>query len=267
MDTLARGQGALLSGDHGTTLARADVAGCRIDRLDMAGTLARCEELIATPGAAQHIAINAAKFVAMQADPTLRAIIEECELVSADGQSIVWASRLLGDPLPARVAGIDLMQELLALAEQRGYSVYFLGARQDVLDRALERIRDRHPDLRIAGAHDGYFRDDEASDVAEEVRAARPDILFVAMSSPKKEFWLSRYGRRVEVPFVMGVGGSIDVLAGKTQRAPRLLQRVGLEWAFRLAQEPRRLFHRYRVTNMRFVRLVATELVGRRRGL
>ena len=244
---------------------RAEVAGCRIDRLDMAGTVARCEELIATPGVAQHVAINAAKLVAMQEDPELREIIEECEVVSADGQSIVWASRILGDPLPTRVAGIDLMQELLAVGERRGYAVYLLGARQEVLEQALERIHAHHPDLRVAGSRNGYFSDDEAAVVAEQIRAARPDILFVAISSPKKEYWLSRYGRQLEVPFVMGVGGSVDVLAGRTQRAPRLLQRVGLEWAYRLAQEPRRLFRRYLVTNARFVLLVAAELRARRR--
>ena len=244
---------------------RAEVAGCRIDRLDMAETVARCEELIRGGGVTQHVAINAAKVVAMHGDPDLRAIIDGCELVSADGQSIVWASRILGDPLPTRVAGIDLMQELLAVAERRGYGVYFLGARQEVLDRALERIRARHPSLRVVGARDGYFADHEAGQVAEGVRAARPDILFVAISSPKKEYWLSRYGRQLDVPFVMGVGGSVDVLAGMTRRAPPLLQRMGLEWAYRLAQEPRRLFRRYLVSNVRFGWLVAADLAARRR--
>ena len=107
---------------------RAVVLGCRIDRMDMAQTLARCEELIARREFAQHVAINAAKLVAMQRDPELRRIVEACELVSADGQAVVWASRLLGDPLPERVAGIDLMQELFALAERRGFRVFILGA-------------------------------------------------------------------------------------------------------------------------------------------
>ena len=238
------------------TADRALVAGCRVDRLSMAQTVARCEELIGTPGVAQHVAINAAKVVSMQDDPALREIVSRCEIVSADGQSIVWASRILGDPLPARVAGIDLMQELLGLAERQGHRVYFLGARQEVLDRALERIRQRHPELRIAGARDGYFSDDEADAVAEAVRAAAPDILFVAMSSPRKEYWLSRYGRQIDVPFVMGVGGSVDVLAGVTRRAPEVLQRMGLEWAYRLAQEPRRLLRRYVESNARFGWLV-----------
>lgn len=244
--------------------SRAEILNCQIDRLDMAQTLARCEELIAKRDFAQHVAINAAKLVAMQDDPELRAIIERCEIVSADGQAVVWASRMLGDPLPERVAGIDLMQELLALAERQGFRVFILGAKSDVLSTAVERIHERHPNLQLAGARDGYFTDDEFAAVAEEVRAARADILFVAISSPKKEYWLGRYGRHIDVPFVMGVGGSIDVLSGLTQRAPRLMQRVGLEWLYRLAQEPRRLWRRYAVTNFRFALLVGQAVMRRR---
>jgi N-acetylglucosaminyldiphosphoundecaprenol N-acetyl-beta-D-mannosaminyltransferase len=176
----------------------------------------------------------------MQHDPELRRIVDACELVSADGQSVVWASRLLGDPLPERVAGIDLMQELLALAERRGFRVFILGAKPEVLEMARRRILAQHPRLQLVGTRDGYFSEAEAEEakVAEEIRDARPDILFVAMSSPRKEYWLARYGRTIDVPFVMGVGGAIDVVAGITQRAPGPFQRLGLEWAYRLAQEP-----------------------------
>ena len=244
---------------------RAEVLGCQIDRLDMDQTLLRCESLISRGEFAQHVAINAAKLVAMHRDPEMRAIINRCELVSADGQSVVWASRLLGDPLPERVAGIDLMDNLLALAEHRGYRVYVLGAKQEVLERAVERIVERHPRLTMAGMHHGYFSDDEATSVAEEIRATRPDILFVAMSSPKKEYWLGDHGRRLGVPFVMGVGGSVDVMAGITPRAPSAMQRLGLEWLFRVMQEPRRLWRRYAVTNWRFVAMLVVAMVRRRR--
>ena len=243
---------------------RAEVLGCRIDRLDMASTLARIEQLIAERGFAQHVAINAAKVVAMQADPEMKAIVEQCEIVSADGQSVVWASRLLGDPLPERVPGVDLMAELLALAERRGLRVFILGARPEVLERAGEVLRERHPALQLAGMRDGYFADEEAAQVAEEVRAARPDILFVAITSPRKEYWLGRYGRRIDVPFVMGVGGSVDVLAGVTRRAPAGWQRLGLEWLYRLVQEPGRMWRRYLSTNSRFVLMLGRELVRRR---
>jgi N-acetylglucosaminyldiphosphoundecaprenol N-acetyl-beta-D-mannosaminyltransferase len=239
---------------------RANVLGCSIDRLDMDATLERVDQLIAARGFAQHVAINAAKVVAMRGDDTLGEIIRRCELVSADGQSVVWASRLLGDPLPARVPGIDLMARLLERAEERGYRVFILGAKPDVLTRACDEILRRHPRLRLVGARDGYFDDDAA--VAEEVRAARPDILFVAISSPKKEYWLGRYGRQIDVPFVMGVGGSVDVIAGVTRRAPEAWQQLGLEWLYRLVQEPRRMWRRYLVTNVRFAGLLLAALIA-----
>jgi N-acetylglucosaminyldiphosphoundecaprenol N-acetyl-beta-D-mannosaminyltransferase len=239
---------------------RAEVLGCAIDRVDMDEAARRCDRFIRDRAGAQHMAINAAKIVAMRHDPELRALIDRCELVTADGQAVVWASRLLGDPLPARVAGIDLMFALLALAEERGYRVYLLGARADVLRAAVARLRERHPRLLIAGYHDGYFSDEEESFVAAEIRAARSDLLFVAMPTPRKEYFIGRWGPELGIAFSMGVGGAIDVVAGVTRRAPRLLQRMGLEWAFRLAQEPRRLMRRYVVTNSEFVALTLRDL-------
>jgi N-acetylglucosaminyldiphosphoundecaprenol N-acetyl-beta-D-mannosaminyltransferase len=241
--------------------ARTDILGCSIDRLDLADTVSEVERVIASRRFTQHMAINAAKLVAMHDDPKLCRIVDACGLVNADGQSVVWASRLLGDPLPERVAGIDLMEALLALAEQRGYRVYFLGARADVLARAVERLREKHPRLEIAGARDGYYAEEESPHVAAEIRASRADILFVAMSSPRKEYFLGEYGQDLGVPFVMGVGGSVDVAAGVTRRAPAIWQRLGLEWLFRLLQEPRRMFRRYAVTNSRFLFLVGRALL------
>ena len=246
---------------------RAQVLGCAIDRVDMSEAARRCDRFIRERAGAQHMAINAAKIVAARHDPELRALIAHCELITADGQSVVWASRLLGDPLPARVAGIDLMLELLALAEARGYRVYLLGARPETLRMALQRLRERHPRLVVAGYRDGYFSDEEEPFVAAEIRAARADLLFVGMPTPRKEYFIGRWGPELGVAFSMGVGGAIDVVAGVTRRAPRLLQRMGLEWAFRLAQEPRRLMRRYMVTNSEFVALTlhdVREIRGRR---
>jgi N-acetylglucosaminyldiphosphoundecaprenol N-acetyl-beta-D-mannosaminyltransferase len=239
---------------------RAEVLGCAIDRVDMSEAAERCDRFVRTRAGAQHMAINAAKIVAMRHDAALHELIGRCDLVTADGQAVVWASRLLGDPLPARVAGIDLMFELLALAERRGYRIYLLGARADTMQTAVARLRERHPALVVAGYRDGYFSDAEEPSVAAEIRAARPDLLFVAMPTPRKEYFLGRWGPELDVPFSMGVGGAIDVVAGVTRRAPRSLQRLGLEWAFRLAQEPRRLLRRYLVTNSEFVGLTLRDL-------
>jgi N-acetylglucosaminyldiphosphoundecaprenol N-acetyl-beta-D-mannosaminyltransferase len=211
------------------------------------------------------VAINAAKLVALQREPQLREIVARCQLVSADGQAVVWASRLLGDPLPERVAGVDLMHELIATAEREGYAIYILGARSDVLATAVRRLQERHPRLRIAGYRDGYFSDEESAQVAAAIRDSGAQMLFVAISSPRKEHWLGTYGATLGVPFVMGVGGSIDIVAGITRRAPHMWQRLGVEWLYRLLQEPRRMFRRYLITNVQFAVLLARALAARAR--
>ena len=244
---------------------RALVLGCEIDRVRMTEAVARCRVAVEQRGFLQHMALNAAKIVSLRADSRLQEAVAQSELVTADGQSVVWASRLLRDPLPERVAGIDLMEELFALAEHEGYGVYLLGATQDTLARAIERLLERHPKLSIAGSHHGYFSDGESAALCVRIRAAAPDVLFVAMSSPRKEYWLAEHGRALGVPVIMGVGGALDVTAGDVRRAPGLVQAMGLEWAYRLLQEPGRLARRYFVTNSRFILLLGAELL--RRGL
>jgi N-acetylglucosaminyldiphosphoundecaprenol N-acetyl-beta-D-mannosaminyltransferase len=223
----------------------------------MAGTIERCRGAIESQRYTQHVSINAAKLVALRQREGLREIVERCELINADGQAVVWASRLLGDPLPERVAGIDLMNALIAMAASSGYRVFVLGARPEVLAVAISKLEDEHPGLVIGGSHHGYFSDEESPRIAAEIRAARTDILFVAITSPRKEQWLGEYGQTLGAPLVMGVGGSIDVVAGVAKRAPQAWQRAGMEWLYRLLQEPGRLARRYVVTNTQFVALVA----------
>lgn len=236
-----------------TARQTAAVLGVRIDRLDMEGTIRRVEEIIAQRTPSQHLAVSVTNLVAIQDDPWLRTVAEEAEIVSADGLGVVWASRLLGDALPERVNAMDLMERLFEVAERKGYRIFVLGARQDALERAISRIRERHPNLTIAGYRNGYFDESEDEEVVAEIRGAAADMLFVAISSPKKEYWLARYKDELGVPFVMGVGGAVDVLAGLRRRAPLVVQRAGLEWAFRMLQEPRRLGRRFLVGNAKFV--------------
>jgi len=243
---------------------RSTVLGCEIDRLTMDATLDRCEEIISRGMPEQHVVVNAAKLTMMRKDPKLRAIVRNCALVNADGQAVVWASRLLGDPLPERVAGIDLMLRLLERAEAHGYRIFVLGAREHVLRRAVAQLRDCYPRLVIAGARNGYFDESESAEICDQIRSSRADILFVAMSSPKKEYWIAENRALLGTPFSMGVGGAIDVIAGVTARAPLWVQKVGLEWLFRLLQEPPRLARRYVVTNAQFVWLLAAEVMRRR---
>lgn len=242
---------------------RVAVLGCEIDRVDMDMAVAFCEEGVRSRHSVQHVAINAAKLVALRSDAELRDVVSACELVTADGQAIVWASRLLGDELPCRVAGIDLMQRLFDSAERNGHRIYILGAKAEVLEEAVRRIKALHPRLILAGYRDGYFAPSEESRVAEEIGALAPDMLFVAITSPRKEQFLGRYRSTLNTPFIMGVGGAIDVIAGFTRRAPKPMQRLGLEWLYRLRQEPRRLCRRYLYTNLLFIGALLRAIVTR----
>jgi N-acetylglucosaminyldiphosphoundecaprenol N-acetyl-beta-D-mannosaminyltransferase len=244
---------------------RVDLFGCPVDALDMDATVSRCFDLIERGDRpVRQVSVNAGKVVQWRRDTRLREFVRGSDVVSADGQAIVWAARLLGRPLPERVPGIDLMSRLMGEAERRGLSVYVLGARREVLDRALVRIGELHPRLRIAGSRDGYFGREDIPGVIAEIKEAAPDILFVAMPSPMKEIWLETHLGETGVPFGMGVGGSIDVLADEYRRAPKLMQRWGAEWLFRLAQDPRRMWRRYLVGNLKFGGILIGEIARER---
>jgi len=235
----------------------------KIDAVDMAGAIDRIDGFIRDGGPHYNVAINAAKVVACEDDAAMRAAVADAHLVTADGQAVVWASRLLSRAVKGRVAGVDLMERLIEHAARRGYSVYFLGARPATVAEVATIARTRFPALRIAGTRDGYFTDED--DVVAEIRAAAPDIVFLGFGTPAKEYFMHRRYRELGVPFVMGVGGSFDVYAGAIKRAPMWMQRAGLEWAFRVAQEPRRMWKRYLVGNSRFLAIVARELVNKAR--
>ncbi|MCW2818461.1 MAG: glycosyltransferase [Marmoricola sp.] len=244
--------------------SRADVPLRRLFGLDVAAltlaqVLERGQEAVVTRRRLMLGVINAAKVVNLRDDALLRDSLLECDLLLADGQSVVWASGVLGDPLPERTAGIDIFEGLLDLAAAHGHRVYLLGAAQDVLDRLTGVVAERWPGLVLAGSRNGYFEDSESAVVAAQVRAAKPDMLFLGMTSPKKEIFLGQHGDSLGVPVLHGVGGSFDVLAGVTRRAPLVWQRVGMEWAYRLVQEPRRLWRRYLRTNTAFVRMTVAE--------
>ena len=265
MWTFARRKTATIRTDEGRTAwRRVRLLGCDIDPLTFRETVNEVDRLIQVGEPVQHCVINAAKVVMLHADSRLREIAAGCQLVNVDGQSVVWASKLLGHPLPERVAGIDLFLALMGLAARRGYSTYFLGARPEVVKKVGARARMEHPQLHIAGMHDGYFSADETGAVVEAIRKVAPDMLFVGMPSPKKEYWLAENLERLGVPFTMGVGGSFDVYAGITKRAPLWVQRCGLEWAVRLLQEPRRMWKRYLISNTRFSWLVLKEFLNSR---
>ncbi|MCU1602729.1 MAG: glycosyltransferase [Frankiales bacterium] len=234
---------------------RVRLFGVAVDPMTMDQTIGAVHRFIRCGLPHQHVCLNAAKVVELDRSPELAAAISACDLVNVDGQAVVWASKVLRAPVPERVAGVDLFTRLLAEAAVHGHRVFLLGARQDVVDAVRERAEREHPGLQVVGARSGYWTDAEEADVVAEVAAARADLLFLAIPSPRKELFLGEYGVALGVPFRMGVGGSFDVYAGITKRAPRWMQRTGLEWSYRLLQEPRRMFKRYLFGNSAFVLL------------
>jgi N-acetylglucosaminyldiphosphoundecaprenol N-acetyl-beta-D-mannosaminyltransferase len=242
---------------------RAEILGCPVDLFNMQESVELIGTAMAQRQRLHHVAVNVAKVVNMRRDPALRRDVAESDLINVDGMGVVWGCRLLGLAVRERVTGIDLMCEVLALCQERGYRPYFLGAGQQVLETFIGEIRNRYPGLDIAGWRNGYFPREDERDIAQDISASGADCLFVAISSPLKERFLRTYRDSLDVPFLMGVGGAIDVLAGHVARAPVWMQRAGLEWLFRLAQEPRRLARRYLVSNTTYVALLAGALIGR----
>lgn len=246
-----------------TTAARPTLFGLQVDATTMANAVERCSRAVDEDTRVLIGVLNAAKVVKMRKDPWLRDSLLECDMLVADGQAVVWASRILGTPLPERIAGIDLFEQLLAQADSRRLRIYLLGATGEVLDALRAEIERRFPRVTIAGARDGYFSEDDAPQVAAAIRESGAHMLFIGMPSPRKEIFLGTYGETLNVPVLHGVGGSFDVLAGKTRRAPLLWQRTGMEWAYRLLQEPRRMWRRYLTTNTSFIALLVKERIHR----
>lgn len=242
---------------------RIDLMGCQVDNLNMEETLGVVEGFIASGRPHQHVVVNVDKIVKAHRDPVLRQIINDCALINADGMPVVWASRLLGKPLKERVTGVDLFEALMARSAEKGWRVFLLGAREEVVSGVARLYPARYPGLDLVGYRNGYWKPDEEAAVVAQIAAAKPDILFVAISSPKKEEFLARYQAAMRIPFAMGVGGTFDVAVGLVKRAPVWMQNAGLEWFYRFLQEPRRMFRRYFIDDMAFVALFAREWVRR----
>ena len=236
-------------------LPSVDFMGIRMHSATMQETVdviaSRVEQNIFT----QHVVVNVAKIVNMKKDPVLKESVLSCDIINIDGMGVVFGARLKGINVPERVAGVDLFLELLKKAEEKIFPVYFLGARQEVVEETVRRIQQSFPDLNIVGYHHGYFWNDEEA-VVKEIQKSGAYLLFVAITSPSKENFINKWKDQLGVRFVMGVGGSFDVISGKVQRAPKWMQKVGLEWLFRVIQEPRRMWKRYLVTNSKFAWLL-----------
>jgi N-acetylglucosaminyldiphosphoundecaprenol N-acetyl-beta-D-mannosaminyltransferase len=241
------------------TNPRVVILDAQIDVLDFKETIALVEEYVQEKEPLHLIGVNADKLNEMAVNEDLHRIVNNCGIINADGASVVLASRFLKKNLPERVAGIDLMNSLVALSEERGYSIFLLGAKQDVVEKTAQVLEERHPRLRIVGVRNGYFTKEEWPTIAESLKKADPDFVFVGITSPLKEYlveYLQEQGNRC---VFMGVGGSFDVISGKIKRAPVWVQSIHMEWFYRMLQEPKRLAKRYLVGNWKFIVAILKE--------
>ena len=241
-------------------MGRIQMLNSYIDNLTMLQSLNLIDQAVSDGKHIHHSVVNAGKIVLMQKDVQLRESVNSADLINADGQAVIWASKLLGKPLKERVAGIDLMENLVELAHQKGYKIYCLGAKEQVVSKVIEKYKQNYSKDIIAGYRNGYFSKEEEPGIAKDIAESGAQILFVAISSPKKENFLYENRETLKVVnFIMGVGGSFDVVSGLVKRAPLWMQRSGLEWFYRLIQEPKRMWKRYLIGNSKFILLTFQE--------
>jgi N-acetylglucosaminyldiphosphoundecaprenol N-acetyl-beta-D-mannosaminyltransferase len=236
---------------------RSQIFGINIDLYTLGETLSLIDTCIKQKKKLCHTVVNANKIVLMQTDAMLKESVNTADVINVDGQAVVWAARLLGVSVPERVAGIDLMEALVEQSHVNKQKVFLLGAKEEVVSKLADIYSKRYSDKLIAGFRNGYFKEAEEPEVIKMINSSGAQMLFVAISSPRKENFLNKYKGKLNINFVMGVGGSFDVIAGHVRRAPVLLQNLGLEWFFRLMQEPRRMAGRYLYSNAAFLVLLA----------
>lgn len=224
------------------------ILGVPFDNVTVPEAIQTIEQMVASGQPHYLVTANVDFLVQARADIELRRILFDAHLVLCDGTPLVWASRLLGNALPERVAGADLVPLLIRVAAEKGYRLFFLGAAPDSIDAAVKKLNRQYPSLEIAGFYSPPFNkllEMDHDEIVRRVKEARPDMLFVSFGCPKQEKWISMHYRSLGIPVTAGVGATIDFLAGRVKRAPVWMQRTGTEWIYRLVQEPRRLLRRY----------------------
>lgn len=214
------------------------ILGVRVDRVDMMAALCSVDSFIQGDGFHHIITLNAEIIYQAQFNQPLKELINSADLVTPDGAGIVWAADYLGEPVPERVTGIDLMMELCKQAHHNGWKIFLLGGAPGVADEASDNLRTQYPNLNIVGTHHGYFKETEESAIFEQVKRAEPDLIFVALGAPRQEFWIREHKDKLPVKIAVGVGGSFDVVSGRVKRAPVWMQKLRLEWLARLIKEP-----------------------------
>ena len=241
------------------------ILGTRFAQMNMEDTLKAIEKFIANGRKSQVCVTNAYSLVLMQKDKELKDITNSARLVVADGKPLAWISKLYGEPIPERVAGPDLFYEFSKRSAKKRYKLFFLGSNSATLKKMVENLRKIFPSLQIAGAYSPPFKkqfsERENEKIVSLINKVKPDVLFVGLGAPKQERWIWEHKDELQVPVSVGVGAAFDFVAGTVKRAPRWMQKWGLEWLFRVCQEPRRLWRRYLISNSIFLWLVGKELV------
>lgn len=238
--------------------------GIPIDKVDKATTMQIFDELMATPECSMIVTPNSEIIMAASKDDGLADLLREADLMIPDGIGLVYASKILRQPLPERVTGIDFADAAFAKLAREGKSVYFLGSKPDsgngvsVAQIAAEKKRAEHPGLRIAGVRDGYFQSEDEANIVDDINASGADLLLVGLGSPKQENFIHRHRGELKVRAAIGVGGSMDVWAGTLKRAPEFFRKHGLEWLYRLIQEPRR-YKRMAVLPLFMIKVIVTK--------
>jgi N-acetylglucosaminyldiphosphoundecaprenol N-acetyl-beta-D-mannosaminyltransferase len=232
---------------------RVDLGGVLIDRVNSSSAVDRIRDFLRSGKTNQIVTVNLDFVAIARRDSGFRETLNRADLAVADGMPLVWVSRMGDDPLPQRLTGVELVDECCALAVETDTSVFLLGAAPGVADVAADRLRDRFPGLRIVGVYAppfGSLSEEENERILQTINAARPEFLFVALGAPQQDQWIRQNKDRLDVPVCMGVGCVLDLLAGVVSRAPGWMQHAGMEWLFRLLQEPARLWRRYIVDDV-----------------
>ncbi|WP_225999690.1 WecB/TagA/CpsF family glycosyltransferase [Paenibacillus sp. BJ-4] len=226
--------------DKVTNVPTVPIFGVRVSRLNMKDTLNVLIQAVESRRPHQVITANPIMVMAALEDPKYMSVMKQAELIVPDGTGVVWAANYVGHPVPERVAGFDLLHELLRAGENYHWKVYLLGSTSEVIQATAQRVHELYPGITVSGQRDGFFGPEEDEAVIAAIREANPDLLFVARGADTQEPWIGKYKEQLGVPVMMGVGGSFDIISGKMKRAPKLFQKLRAEWLYRLLKEPSR---------------------------
>lgn len=242
-------------------MRKSSILNCEFDAVTEQGTVEWARSFFRSGRRGYITTVNVAILMMMRGNRRLQRFIDGSALTVCDGQPLIWLSKLLGRPLPERVAGVELVESLCRCAAEEEAGVYLLGSKADIVADVAAKLKEQNPNLKLVGVANGYFGPDQAAERAAAVRESGAKLLIVAMGVPRQEQFVEEQWDNLGVNLAIPVGGSFDVIAGRKQRAPLWVQKIGFEWFFRMCQEPKRLAKRYLVTNTQFLSLAAIELL------